>query len=107
VENIFTHGLKNKQDGGFFRISFSEEGKALLVTVEDNGDELTDDTLVSMQNSLLKRDAVSSVALINVHRRIQLTMGEEYGLTFSRSGLGGLRVTIRLPIDRDLQDGGQ
>ena len=107
VENIFTHGLKNKQDGGFFRISFSEQDVALLVTVEDNGDESTDDTLVSLQNNLTKRDAVSSVALINVHRRIQLTMGEEYGLTFSRSDLGGLKVTIRLPIDRDRQDGGQ
>ena len=40
-----------------------------------------------------------TTALINIHRRLQLFYGAEYGLRFSRSALGGLKTEILLPAE--------
>ena len=39
-----------------------------------------------------------TTGIINVHRRIQIMCGPDYGLAMSRSKLGGLRVEIRLSL---------
>ena len=39
-----------------------------------------------------------TTGLLNVHRRIQLRYGEEYGITVSRSELGGLQAIIKLSM---------
>ena len=36
--------------------------------------------------------------LNNVHRRLQLKFGLEYGLSVSRSPLGGLLIQLKLPL---------
>ena len=60
---------------------------------------LTDSILESMIRSLSTQDDVQeTTGLINIHRRLQLRCGPGYGLTFDRSALGGLRVTMRLPL---------
>jgi two-component system sensor histidine kinase YesM len=38
-----------------------------------------------------------SIALVNIHRRIQINYGEDYGISFERSKLGGLKVILKLP----------
>lgn len=100
LENVFKHGLAHKALGGRLRLTFREEERALVLTVEDNGDQLTDEVLHRLQDRLGKAyslDEGEPTGLVNVHHRLRIKFGSEYGLTLSRSPLGGLRTDMRLP----------
>jgi two-component system sensor histidine kinase YesM len=97
LENAFEHGLEHKEKNGLLRVSFLHEGNQLRIVIEDNGDGVDDTTITSLSKALVE-DATSTemTGILNVHKRIQLTLGEEYGVSLDRSDLGGLRVTIIL-----------
>ncbi len=99
VENVFTHGMSGAHT--VIEVAFLSDGDDLLVTVDDNGAALTDARLSEVQAALQNDGSPSgSHALGNIHQRLRLAYGEAYGLTLSRSALGGLRVTMRLrPMD--------
>ncbi|OXS54065.1 hypothetical protein B1A99_27920 [Cohnella sp. CIP 111063] len=119
VENAYQHGLKEKLEGGLIRIGAVEshssridnhlsENGVLLFTVEDNGDELSDEALAALQDKLSdKFDDKETTGLLNVHRRVQLRYGSAYGITLSRSKLGGLRVQLALPLQEQVVKIGQ
>ena len=97
VENAYIHGLKNKEENGHLRISINSSDGALIIDVEDNGDELCDSVLEELRARLCgKHGDPESSGLMNVHRRIQLSFGTESGLSVSRSSLGGLKTSIRM-----------
>ena len=99
IENAYDHGLHHTSTHGQLMVSFARGTDCALLMVEDNGDALTDSILESMIRSLSTQDDVQeTTGLINIHRRLQLRCGPGYGLTFDRSALGGLRVTMRLPL---------
>ena len=99
LENAYLHGLEHASRGEI-RLSFLREAGDVLICVEDSGDSLTEDVLAAMTASLTNPDAQETTGLINIHRRLRLRFGPGYGLTFTRSPLGGLRVTMRIPLDR-------
>lgn len=97
IENAFKHSLEKKSMEGLIIIRFAQEGPDIRIIVEDNGDRLSDDTLVQLKESLnVYREQAETTGLVNIHRRIRITFGEESGLLADRSELGGLRVTILL-----------
>jgi len=97
LENAYYHGLDQKVSGGIIRMSFTAQPDALLVTVEDNGEHLTDESLANMRRRLENSDgSAEATGMVNVHRRIVLKFGPPYGVRVARSGLGGLSVEIRL-----------
>jgi len=103
VENAYQHGLKEKLESGVIRISVGEQRERqvamLLFSVEDNGDELTDEALARLQDKLSgKHEDKETTGLLNVHLRVQLRYGSDCGLALSRGELGGLRVLLKLPI---------
>jgi len=102
VENAYQHGLKAKATGGIveMRAERLKDG-SLALSVEDNGDELSDDRLLGLRNRLASRreEYAEKTGLLNVHRRLTLRFGEERGLVVSRSSLGGLKVEMVVPAD--------
>ncbi|WJH33128.1 histidine kinase [Paenibacillus sp. CC-CFT747] len=102
LENVFKHGLAQKASGGYLRISHRLEEGTIVLTIEDNGDKLTDDALDELREKLRRVSAVSeegeTTGLMNVHHRLQIRFGPEYGLILSRSPLGGLRTEVKLPF---------
>ena len=66
--------------------------------MEDSGEGLTDSALDSLQRNVTAGagEDSDSVALVNIHRRLQLHFGPGSGLAFERSPLGGLKVTVRI-----------
>ncbi|WP_219837411.1 sensor histidine kinase [Paenibacillus sp. R14(2021)] len=100
VENAIYHGLKPSGSGGKLLIQGSRSRDEIRITVSDNG--------VGMEPEQVKRlleprgkddDAKKSFGLLNVHERIKLFFGYEYGLTVcSQKGIGTM-VTIKLPSD--------
>ncbi len=99
LENAYEHGLRQTAADGRLRISYTREGEDALILVEDSGNTLTDSTIQAMTMSLSGADHLQeTTGLINIHRRLRLRFGDGYGLTFGRSDLGGLKVTMRIPM---------
>ena len=94
IENAIQHGIPKRS--ACICLHFADEGETLRVHVEDNGQNATDECIAAL-NRLSAGDGVNgSHALQNIHNRLQLYYGPEYGLRFYRSTLGGLGVEMRL-----------
>ena len=98
IENAYQHGLKDTLTKGELHVGFCAEAGDAVILVEDNGPGVTGRMLEDLTASLLNPDVQETTGLINIHRRLRLRFGEPYGLSFSQSPLGGLRVTMRIPL---------
>lgn len=78
-------------------ISSHYDNEALYIWVEDNGTMITDEQLGMLVEKLAK-DTSEGTGLMNVKRRLTL-MGSGT-LEVSRSAFGGLRVTIKLDVNK-------
>ncbi len=97
IENAFKHSLEKKTKGGLIVVRFEQADGQARVIVEDNGDRLTDEALEQIRKSLYEeQDQAETTGMVNIHRRIRITFGEDAGLRTERSELGGLSVTILL-----------
>ena len=92
VENAIKHGLQPKPSGGTIVLKACDEGKAIAITIIDNG--------VGMDlksHHPLENPTGESIGLINVHERLHGQYGGEYGLTLDSCPGRGTTVQIRLP----------
>lgn len=97
IENAFKHSLEKKTKNGLIVVRFERADGQVRVIVEDNGDQLTDEALKQIRKSLYEeQDQAETTGMVNIHRRIRITFGEDAGLRTERSELGGLSVTILL-----------
>lgn len=99
IENAFEHGLGMKISNGILSVRFEiVQGKLFIIT-ENNGDVLDDKKMEILQSKLIdNRDENTEItALSNIHQRLRLKFGPEYGLNIKRGGMGGLRVIISIP----------
>ena len=99
IENAYQHGLKDTLCKGELRIGFRIENKEAVIVVEDNGPGVTEQLIQELTVRLQNPDVQETTGTINIHRRLRLRFGEPYGLTFSISPLGGLRIEMRIPLD--------
>lgn len=102
IENVFEHGLNHKTENGHISIVFrpeeNEQSCALVIAIEDNGDELTEGRLHELQSQLNNcHGEIEVTGLINVHHRLRLKFGEPYGLELAIGQSGGLRVNMKIP----------
>ncbi|MFD0620100.1 sensor histidine kinase [Paenibacillus sp. GCM10027629] len=101
IENAYKHALGNMVQQGELWVHMERSGNDFTLYVEDNGKGITDEVIEQL-NLRLRQSSnrmEETTGLINVHRRIQLRYGAEYGITTSRSELGGLQVKINLSVD--------
>lgn len=101
IENAYKHGLGGMAGPGELWVHNEVRSDGITLCVEDNGNNLDDDRLEQLHARLThSADRIEeTTGLINVHRRIQLHYGAEYGLEVSRSALGGLKVLIHLGVE--------
>ena len=102
IENVFEHGLSHKTENGHISVTFrqmeNERKCALVVAIEDNGDDMTEDLLHELQGQLNHdQDETEVTGLINVHHRLRLKFGEPFGLELAIGQSGGLQVNIKFP----------
>jgi len=101
IENAFEHGLKDKEENGLVRVDFFILSNGLCIVVEDNGTYIGDAELDNLNKTLQNEsEIVKSTGIINVHRRIQLRFGKDSGLVIKHSKLGGLRVEMRIILEK-------
>jgi len=111
VENIFQHAFPDGiEEHHYIRIDAKYDEHRLLVIVEDNGMGMTEETLASLRNRLKLNRLVegesktlayrrSGIGMMNVHRRIQMVFGDEYGIQIESQWLKGTRVIMTMPIE--------
>ncbi len=105
VENAIYHGIKNKRGGGKITVRARRVGQEkVLLEILDNGTGFTPYRLKKIQETLAAessdefRFTDTGFGLENVHRRIQLYYGKEYGLTVQSRYQEGTRVAVLIPL---------
>nr|WP_255654281.1 histidine kinase [Cohnella sp. REN36] len=95
IENAFEHSLERIEENGLIVVRFESADDQFDIVIEDNGDQLTDEKLNALSLALSDRDALAeTTGMVNIHRRLNITFGENSGIRVDRSPLGGLRVTL-------------
>ncbi|MHA6530829.1 sensor histidine kinase [Paenibacillus sp. BAC0078] len=113
VENAVLHGIEPAADAGRLRITGTCSGRRMTLTVEDDGLGMQPESIAKLEQMLNQpMDEEMGCGLWNVHQRLRLRYGEESGITFAPSQLGGLQATIHwlLPIvhsDKSTREGKQ
>jgi two-component system sensor histidine kinase YesM len=102
IENAYNHGLEQKAKDGWVKVAAHWSAEQLVIVVEDNGGEMTEDKLNQLQMLVRSSDdMVESTGLVNVHRRLQIKYGAPGGL---RLGIGteqGLKVELIIPLEEE------
>lgn len=107
VENAMLHGLENKTGDCILTIDgeiVEQEKNFLRITVHDNGIGMTKDILEKIQSRLSQKVedfSPSGIAIVNIHRRIQLYYGDYYGLQIQSAPEYGTRVSFTFPLISD------
>lgn len=98
VENSIVHGLEVKEGVGHIHISISQKEKMIKIVIEDDGVGMTEEKLIRLQKDMNKKNQEGShIGVGNVHQRVQLRYGGEYGIKISSADGVGTRVEIVLP----------
>lgn len=93
VENAIEHGIDPDEDGkGIITIRGRKDGNHILLSVEDNGIGMDEETAASILTAQSKGYGVR-----NVNERIMLYYGESYHLTVESTPGKGTVITIRIP----------
>jgi len=88
-----------KLEGGEVNIIARKYGRIIKISVIDNGEGIEEKELKNLLESNAKRE---SIGLINVHTRLQLIYGEEYGLDIKSNKNEGTVVTISIPEEGEI-----
>jgi two-component system sensor histidine kinase YesM len=115
VENALQHAFREGlEPHHYIRIDAVETEDEFRVCVEDNGLGMPPEKLASLRAKLAasgSADEAAGAALVpektilrrggiglgNVHRRIRMVYGEDYGLTIDSEEGRGTRITMRMP----------
>ena len=100
IENAVFHGLMpSEKERQTLKISITETDGTALIEITDNGEGMSEESLASLIDSLYEDELFGSkhIGLKNVHQRIKIYFGEEWGVSVeSKSGVG-TRVILRFP----------
>lgn len=98
IENVLSHGSPTMHPLEI-QIQFTVENQDITLTVQDNGPGITETELHKLNTHIhgSKTFPEFGVALRNIHTRIQLLFGENYGLKVNSSYCRGTTVIITLP----------
>lgn len=107
VENAIYHGIKEVDHKGLLRIAGKEVDGNIELEVIDNGKGMTSKEMENLNKSLNSSIDDSGLTrhgmgVHNVHERIQLYFGDDYGLSYYHADGGGTRITVLIP-SKDLE----
>ncbi|MDQ6595680.1 sensor histidine kinase [Bacillus salipaludis] len=97
MENSFFHGFNRKAEG-YINVLVWRDSENLICEVVDNGDGMEVGVDNSIPKTKRKQQLFSGIGVRNVHERIQLIYGEDFGVTISSEIGNGTKVRILLPI---------
>jgi two-component system sensor histidine kinase YesM len=101
VENAINHGLKQQKEQGTIVISGEEQSGVLTLHITDDGQGITPERLREISEAFNKEETKLTYGLKNVHERLKLRYGDNYGVQIvSETGLY-TTVTLKLPAIKE------
>ncbi|MEK3725348.1 cache domain-containing sensor histidine kinase [Paenibacillus sp. FSL H8-0034] len=111
VENAFQHAFPDGvEDYHYIRIDAGEDEDIFWLSVEDNGAGIKEERLAEVReklgaNRLADNEEGSSqgiggIGIVNVHRRIQMVFGEQYGLKIESEVDQGTKLLMIMPASK-------
>ena len=108
VENAIFHGLEEIEEKGKVTIEIILTDGSMIITISDNGKGMTKRELSELQErmhssefspkDLQEQFKKTGIALPNIHKRIQLLFGKQFGLQIYSTPNLGTDVEMTLPI---------
>lgn len=102
VENAIVHGLSSMAGKGTLEISIYKEENMLMIKIEDDGIGMSAEKVEEINAYINDGEAAEnrkqSIGIRNVHQRIKLAYGNEYGITIVSREDRGSCFTINLPL---------
>lgn len=100
IENAFFHAFQERSEGHIY-VLVSREENALVCEVVDNGVGMEGyDHENPAHSSISTSHFFSGIGIRNVHDRLRLLYGEEFGVAIVSNIGDGTRVKIRLPLHK-------
>ncbi|MEG1445928.1 MAG: sensor histidine kinase [Ruthenibacterium sp.] len=99
VENAIFHGIEPTGKFGTITLAGSEDGEDLVLTVTDTGAGMTEKELENLfiDTDTKNKSSLNGIGVSNVHTRLKLVYGKQYGLSVE-SELGKFtRISVRIP----------
>lgn len=107
IENAIYHGIEYMVDEGFIKVSAEIVDEKILLQVSDNGSGMRPETVENILTARSESKDGIGVGVKNVHERIQLCYGKEYGLEFISEVDKGTTAKIWIPLnDESKKEGG-
>ncbi len=100
VENAIYHGIKPKLEKGKIIITVEKIEGDVRIQVKDDGVGIEEEKRKTLMENISDEKFKGSYGLYNVHQRILLYYGAEYGITMESTYLKGAIVSISLPIEK-------
>jgi two-component system sensor histidine kinase YesM len=101
IENAILHGLE-PAGGGTVTVRARADGGRMIIEVENDGEDIKPERLETLRALLSSEPSgetgFTRLGLKNVHERIRLIFGAEYGLAIDGREGGGVIVEITMPI---------
>lgn len=107
VENAVYHGIKQKRGKGFIKILGYREDKEICVVIWDNGAGIPKGKLEEIQKRLAQREKEAfsdHIGIINVHQRIRMHYGNDYGLKVKSEEGEFTRIEVSIPLKRSKEE---
>ena len=98
LENAIYYGVEGMDDEGEIHVTGYRDGDDVCIEVQDNGLGMPEEMVEKLltENEHVPKHG-SGVGVINVHNRIRIRFGEQYGLEIESEPDEGTTVRIRIP----------
>lgn len=98
VENAIYHGIKYKEGKGTVLVEGHRTEEEIILKVTDDGIGMDEERLSKIFEKKESTIRKNGVGVLNVHERIQLYYGKNYGLAFFSTPGKGTTVEIHIPF---------
>jgi len=100
VENAFVHGIEEKVESGQVIVKVLKEKEDIHILIQDDGNGISKDKLLEIQNILRKEQIGNRIGLTNVNERLKRVYGNSYGLEITSTEGKGTTVLVKIPVDK-------
>lgn len=99
VENAIFHGFESLESDGIITVKAVQDENDIIIYVTDNGKGMDEEKANEiLLNDVANKDKFNKIGVNNVHQRIKLHFGDEYGLKIDSSPSKGTLVEVRIPV---------
>ncbi len=98
VENAVLHGLENQLEGGMITVKAYVDNGHLHIEVADNGIGMNESQVEIIKQAIADQEE-DRIGMRNVHQRIQIIYGEQYGLHVQSVPTLGTKIQFTIPLE--------